>query len=245
MSPTSTRATALRVLRSLRHDPRTVALLLLVPCLLMGLFRWLFDSAPISFQHIGVPLLGIFPLVSMFLVSSITMLRERRSGTLERLMSMPIHKLDLIGGYALAFGMVAVAQAVLVCLVSTLAFGLDLHGNAAGIVGLAVLNALLGMALGLFVSAFANTEFQAVQFFPAVVIPQLVLCGILGPRDLMAMPLRWLSDALPLTYAYDSLTRLAGGAAFEGSVVADVLIVAAFSVGALALGSATLPRRTP
>ncbi|MBV8445280.1 MAG: ABC transporter permease [Candidatus Dormibacteraeota bacterium] len=240
-----TGATARRVLRTLRHDPRTVALLLLVPCVLMGLFRWLFDNAPAAFQHIGVPLLGIFPLVSMFLVSSITMLRERRSGTLERLMSMPIHKLDLIGGYAVAFGAVAVVQAGLVCLVSTLGFGLDLDGNAVGLVGLAVLNALLGMALGLFVSAFANTEFQAVQFFPAVVIPQLVLCGILGPRDLMAGPLQWLSDALPLTYAYDGLTRLASGGGFAGGVAADVLIVAAYSVGALLLGSATLQRRTP
>ncbi|MBV8195777.1 MAG: ABC transporter permease [Candidatus Dormibacteraeota bacterium] len=239
-----TQATTWRVLRQLRHDPRTIALLLLVPCVLMGLFRWLFDDAPDSFQHIGVPLLGIFPLVSMFLVSSITMLRERRSGTLERLMSMPLHKLDLIAGYAVAFGAVAVVQAGLVCLVSTLGLGLDLHDNAPGIVGLAVLNAVLGMALGLFVSAFANTEFQAVQFFPALVIPQLVLCGILGPRDLMAAPLQWLSDAFPLTYAYDSLTRLAGGGAFTSSVVADVLIVGAYSLGALLIGSATLQRRT-
>jgi ABC-2 type transport system permease protein len=244
VSPAITVATAQRVLRSLRRDPRTLAMLLLVPCVLMGLFRWLFDSAPTSFQHVGVPLLGIFPLVSMFLVSSVTMLRERRSGTLERLMSMPIHKLDLIGGYAIAFGCVAVVQAGLVSLVSTLGLGLDLHGNTAAIVGLAVLNAILGMALGLFVSAFATSEFQAVQFFPAVVIPQLVLCGILGARDLMAMPLQWLSDAFPLTYAYDGLTRLASGGTFDHNVSGDVLVVAAFSVGALAVGAATLRRHT-
>jgi len=237
-------ATALRVLQSLRRDPRTVALLLLVPCLLMGLFRWLFDSAPLSFQHIGVPLLGIFPLVSMFLVSSVTMLRERHSGTLERLMSMPIHKADLILGYAVAFGLMAVLQAGLVSLVSTVGLGLDLNGNAAGIVGLAVINALLGMALGLFVSAFASTEFQAVQFFPAVIIPQLLLCGILVPRELMAAPLQWLASVVPLTYAYDGLTRLASAAGVDGVVVTDVLIVMAYCVVALAMGATTIRRQT-
>ena len=243
MSFSMTTATALRVLRSLRRDPRTVALMLLVPSVLMGLFRWLFDRDTASFQHIGVPLLGIFPLVSMFLVSSVTMLRERRSGTLERLMSMPIHKLDLILGYAAAFGLMAVVQAGLVSLVSTLGFGLDLNGNTGGVVGLAVLNATLGVALGLFVSAFAATEFQAVQFFPAVVIPQLVLCGILGPRAGMAAPLQWVSSAFPLTYAYDGLTRLAGHTT-DAVVAADVLIVVAFSLGALAVGAATLRRQT-
>lgn len=239
-----TAATALRVLWSLRRDPRTVALLLLVPCILMGLFRWLYDSQPAAFQHVGVPLLGIFPLISMFLVSSVTMLRERRSGTLERLLSMPIHKGDIILGYAGAFGIMAVVQAALVTLVSTWGFGLDLNGNAGAILGLTVVNAILGMALGLFVSAFAATEFQAVQFFPAVIVPQLVLCGIFVPRDVMAAPLRWLSSVFPVTYAYDGLTRLAGAGRLDGAVATDVLIVAAFCIAALAAGAVTLRRRT-
>lgn len=237
-------ATARRVLRTLRRDPRTVGLLIVVPVVLVGLFRWLYDNTPELFQHIAVPLLGIFPLISMFLVSSVTMLRERRSGTLERLMSLPIHKGDLVGGYALAFAGMAVIQAGVVTGVSTLLYGLDLHGNTAPIAGLAVLNALLGMALGLFVSAFASSEFQAVQFFPAILLPQLILCGILVPRAVMADPLQWISAVFPMTYAYDGLERLAGGAAISGAVAGDMLLVGMYIIGALAAGSFTLRRRT-
>ncbi len=174
-------ATAARVLRQLRHDPRTVALVLVVPVVLVTLIKYVFRGSPV-FDRIGGPLLGVFPLISMFLVTSITMLRERTSGTLERLMTMPLAKLDLLAGYAAAFALVAAAQALLV---STVAFWLlDLHvaGAKWGVILLAIANAVLGTSLGLFVSAFARTEFQAVQFLPAFVFPQLLVCGLLTPR---------------------------------------------------------------
>src|SRR4029450_4454615 len=160
------------------------------------------------FQRIAGPMLGLFPLVSLFLVTSITMLRERVSGTLERLMAMPIAKLDLLLGYGIAFAAVAAVQAVLVSLV---AFGLlDLHPAGPrwrrGV--LAVTNAVLGMALGLLLSAFARTEFQAVQFMPAFVFPQILLCGLIVPRDEMARALEIAGSFLPLTYAYDALQRV-------------------------------------
>ena len=235
-----TLATSVRVLSSLRRDPRTVALVLLVPCVLLGLFRWLFQHSEASFQHIGLPLLGIFPLTSLFLVSSITMLRERLSGTLERLMTMPVHKLDLIGGYALAFAVVAVAQGCLSTTVATQLLGLNLHGHALAVVVLAVLNATLGMTLGLLVSAFAQTEFQAVQFFPALIVPQLVLCGIIVPRQAMADALQWVARVLPISYAYDGLQNIETGAGYGG----DIVIVIAFIVGLIVLAATTLRRQT-
>ena len=207
MNARITAATATRVLLQLRRDPRTIALLLAVPCLLEVLLRYVLDGEASAFQRIGAPLLGIFPFISMFLVTAITMLRERTTGTLERLMSMPVGKLDLLAGYGLAFGAIAAIQAALT---SVVAFGLlDLHvsGSEWTVAGLAIANAVLGMALGLFVSAFAATEFQAVQFMPAVVIPQLLLCGLFVPRDRMASVLQAVSDVLPLTYAYDEIGR--------------------------------------
>ena len=243
MSPQITLATALRVLSQLRRDPRTIAMLVIVPCVLVALLRYVFDGQPETFQRVGVPMVGIFPLVSMFLVTSIAMLRERTSGTLERLMTMPLAKLDLLAGYALAFAVVAVIQAATV---SGVAIGLlDLHvaGSTALVVALAVLNALLGMALGLFLSAFAATEFQAVQFMPAFLLPQLLLCGILAPRDSMSDALRWLSDVLPMTYAYDALSRVAAGDGL-GEVAVDVAVLVAAALASLALGAATLRRRT-
>jgi ABC-2 type transport system permease protein len=238
-------ATAERVLRQLRRDPRTVALLLAVPIVLQTLLKYVFVSSPEVFQRIGAPLLGLFPFVSMFLVTSVTMLRERSGGTLERLMTLPIAKLDLLAGYGAAFALVAAVQAALV---SAVAFGLlGLHvGHAEWTVAaLAVANAELGMALGLLVSAFARTEFQAVQFMPAFVLPQLLLCGLLTPRDQMARALEVISYALPLTYAYDALARVSGSAPLGAAFAVDVVVTVGATAAALVLAAATLRRRTP
>ena len=243
MSTRVTLATAGRVLRQIRRDRRTLALILLVPPLLLTLFRFVFEGQPQTFDRVGPPMVGIFPFVSMFLVTSIAMLRERTSGTLERLMSLPIAKLDLLLGYGLAFAALAVVQASLTSLVAFGPLGLDSAGPVWLIVALAVANAVLGMALGLFLSAFAETEFQAVQFMPAVVLPQLLLCGLLVPTDEMARLLYWVSYLLPMTYAYDALAR-ATADELDARLVVDVLLVAGAIVLSLVLGAATLRRRT-
>ena len=209
MTPRITVAIAGRVLRQLRHDPRTVALLIVVPSLLVVLLRYLFDGRTETFDVVGPGLVGIFPLVSMFLVSSITVLRERTTGTLERLLTMPLAKLDILAGYGLAFGAFATVQAAVVSAVAFGLLGLDVAASPWAVGALAVGNAILGMALGLLVSAFASSEFQAVQFLPAFVLPQLLLCGLFVPREQMAGALDVAAGALPLTYAYDSLHRLA------------------------------------
>ena len=242
MSIRVTLATAERVLRQLRRDHRTLALVFLVPPLLLTLFRYVFDAQEATFDRIGGPLVGLFPFISMFLVSSIAMLRERTSGTLERLMSMPAGKLDLLLGYGLSFALVAAVQASLTSAVAFGLLGLETEGSVALVVAIAIANAVLGMALGLFVSAFAQTEFQAVQFMPAVVIPQLLLAGLLVPREQMATLLEWISAALPLTYAYDALAQVTRGGEVDWL---DLGVVALAIVLALALGAATLRRRTP
>lgn len=244
MTAHGTLATALRVLTQLRRDPRTVALLLGVPTLLVWLLAEVFAANPGVFQRIGGPLLGLFPFITMFIVTSITMLRERVSGTLERLMTLPLRKLDLLAGYALAFALVAAAQATLVSLVAFGLLDLETARSPAAVVALAIGNALLGMALGLFVSAFARTEFQAVQFMPAFVFPQILLCGLLVPRDAMAGWLEAISAALPMTYAYDALQRVTSGAELGGVFLVDVAVVTVSIVLALTLGAATLRRRT-
>jgi ABC-2 type transport system permease protein len=172
-------ATAARVLRQIRRDRRTLALILVVPPALLTLFKYVFESQPQTFERVAPSMVGIFPFISMFLVTSIAMLRERTTGTLERLMSLPLGKLDLLVGYAIAFGTLAVVQATITALVAFGPLGLDSAGPVWLIVALAVANAVLGMALGLCLSAFAETEFQAVQFMPAFVLPQLLLCGLL------------------------------------------------------------------
>jgi ABC-2 type transport system permease protein len=237
-------ATAARVLRQLAHDPRTIALLLLVPCLMLFLLRYVFDGSPRTFDTIGASLLGIFPLITMFLVTSIATLRERSSGTLERLLAMPLGKGDLITGYALAFGALAIVQSALATGLAVRFLGLDVTGSPWLLLLVALLDALLGTALGLFVSAFAASEFQAVQFMPAVIFPQLLLCGLFTPRDRMHPALEAVSDALPMSYAVDAMNEVLRHPDTTPAFVRDTLVVAACALLVLTLGAATLKRRT-
>lgn len=238
-------ATATRVLTQLRRDPRTIALLLVVPAALVTLIKFVFEHDQGAFDRIGGPLVGLFPFITMFLVTSITMLRERTTGTLERLMTMPLAKLDILLGYGLAFGLVGTAQALITSVVAFGPLDLQVAGSTALVIVLAVGNALLGMSLGLFVSAFAKTEFQAVQFMPAFVFPQLLLCGLFVPRDQMAGALEAASYALPLTYAYDALDRVTRDGSLGDRGTVDVLVTCGVILLALVLGAATLRRRTP
>ncbi|MEO6880105.1 MAG: ABC transporter permease [Mycobacteriaceae bacterium] len=242
MSPRVLLATTRRVLTQLRHDPRTVALMVVVPALLMVLLRFVFDSAAF-FDRIAPALLGFFPFLLMFLVTSITMLRERTSGTLERLLTTPMAKLDLLGGYALAFAAVAAVQVAVAVLVSV-GLGLSIAGSVGWLLLVALLNALLGVALGLLASAFARTEFQALQLMPVVVLPQLLLCGLFVPRAEMATVLHWASAAMPLSYAVDALQAVSTSASLDAAYWWDTVVVAGCVVVGLVAAAATLRRRT-
>ncbi len=245
MSPRTTLAVAARVLTQLRRDHRTLAMLLLVPCLLISLLWWMFEgSAPVVFDRLGPGLLALFPFIVMFLVTSVTTLRERSSGTLERLLAMPMGKLDFLGGYALAFGLVAAVQSALAVTISVWLLDLDVVGPVWLLAVVAVADAVLGTALGLFVSAFAATEFQAVQFMPVVVIPQILLCGLFVPRERLPDLLEVISNVLPLSYAVDAMQGLTRTAE-TGEVWADLGVVVAFALAGLAVGALTLRRRTP
>jgi ABC-2 type transport system permease protein len=240
MNAAVTLATSRRVLLQLRHDPRTVGLMIIVPALLMVLLRYVYDSATF-FSGIAPALLGFFPFLMMFLVTSITTLRERTSGTLERLMTSPMSKLDLLVGYALAFALVGLVQVAVAVLVS-LWLGMELAGSVWWLLLVAALDALLGVALGLLASAFARTEFQAVQFMPIVVLPQFLLCGLFHPRGEMATVLRWASNAMPLSYAVSALRRVADAPTVGATFVRDVLVVAGCALLALTVAAATLRR---
>ncbi len=237
-------ATTRRVLTQLRRDPRTIALLLLVPLVLLWLLELVFEGQPGTFDRIGPALLALFPFVVMFLVTSVATLRERTSGTLERLLSMPLGKLDLLFGYGLAFGLVAVVQATLASALMIGLLDLDVAGPTWLLVIVAVIDAVLGCALGLFVSAFARTEFQAVQFMPAVVLPQFLLCGLLVPREEMGTVLQAISAVLPLSYAVDAMQLLTVESEVSARLVLDITVIVVAIALALGLGGATLSRRT-
>jgi ABC-2 type transport system permease protein len=190
-------------------------------------------------------MLGVFPLIIMFLLTSIAMLRERTGGTLERMFTTPVGKLDLLFGYGLAFGLAAAVQAAVATAVAYWLLGLQTAGPMGLVVLIAVANAVLGVALGLLCSAFARTEFQAVQFMPVVVIPQILLCGLFVPRDQMAGALEAVSNAMPMSYAVEALLEVGANPEPTGLMWRDLGIVTAIVLVALALGATTLRRRTP
>jgi ABC transporter DrrB family efflux protein len=243
MNPTRTLATTGRVLTQIRHDPRTVVLLLVVPSLLIGLVAWIFTDTPV-FQTIGPAILALFPFIVMFLVTSITTLRERRTGTLERLLSMPMGRGDFILGYTIAFGLLAIVQALLASGYALWVCGLDVKGDPWLLVAVAVVDAVLGSTLGLFASAFARTEFQVVQFMPLLVFPQILLGGIFLPRDQLPAGLKEISDWLPLSHAVDALNAVATDSHDAAYVGGQLLIIGAFALAAVILGALTLQRRT-
>lgn len=236
--------TAWRVLLQLFHDHRTIGLLWLVPTLLLVLLKYMYDNQPKVFDSVGPQLFAIFPFVTMFLVTSVATLRERTRGTLERLLTTPMTKLSFILGYALAFGVMALVQIGIVSAVAFGWLGLNMAGPEWLVASVALLIAILGVALGLFVSAFARTEFQAVQFMPAFIFPQLLLCGLLVARDAMADWLQWLSDIFPLTYAVEAVKELTLHTDMSDTLRHDLVILGCWVIGALILASLTLRRRT-
>ncbi|GAA2200682.1 ABC transporter permease [Sinomonas flava] len=250
MNPRMLGATAARVLTQLRHDHRSIAMILVVPSVLLAVVYWLFENetlppgAPRTFDRVGLIMLAIFPFVIMFLITSITMLRERTTGTLERLMTTPIHQADLLFGYGIAFSVMAALQSAIATGVAYWVFNLDIRGNGGYVVLVAVVNAVLGVALGLFCSAFARTEFQAVQFMPVVVIPQILLCGLFVARDHMNDVFHALSDWMPLSYSVDALQEIAKNADATDAMWRDFGIMGAIVLGLLGLASFTLPRKS-
>ena len=233
-----------RILRQLSHDRRTIALLVGVPLLLLTLLYFMFDDQEPLFDRIALVMLGVFPFITMFLVTSIAMLRERTSGTLERLLTTPLGKIDLLFGYGIAFGVAAAIQAAIASAVAYWLFGLDTRGSAGLVILIAVVNAVLGVALGLLCSAFAQTEFQAVQFLPVVAFPQIMLCGLFVARDQMVGWLEAISDVLPLSYAVEALQEVGANTDPTGTMWRDVAVVAGCVLVALILAAATLRRRT-
>jgi ABC-2 type transport system permease protein len=243
MSPGRTFSTAFRVLRQLSHDPRTVALLFIVPPILLTIMKFVFQGEPKVFNSVAPMLLGIFPMVMMFLITSIVTLRERTTGTLDRLMTTPMTKVDFIFGYAIAFSFLGFCQALISGGVMLGLLNVTVLGGTIPTLIAVVFAAFLGTSLGLFLSAFATTEFQAIQFMPAFIFPQILTCGLFVARDHMARLLQWFADIMPLSYSVSAMKQVTLHASWTGELTKDLIVVALFGIAALILGSVTIRRQ--
>jgi ABC-2 type transport system permease protein len=236
-------ATMVRVLRQLSHDHRTLALIILVPSILLIVMNYVFEQNSQVFDGIAPLILGIIPFTLMFIVTSVAVLRERTSGTLERLLISPASRLDILFGYAGAFALLAFLQAALASFITLGVFSVPISGSTVSLLVVAVLAGILGMSLGLLFSAFAKNEFQAVQFMPAFVLPQFLTCGLFIPRDDMASLLRYFSDLMPITYVVEAMKQIQTSATWTGKLSFDVCVISGFILVALVLGALSLKAR--
>jgi ABC-2 type transport system permease protein len=196
-------------------------------------------------DYFGAAFIGLILFFLVFVVTIVSFLRERSQGTLERLMASPLRRGEIVVGYMIGFTILALVQAVEVLLFSLYVLKVHNQGNVLLIFGFEVLMALSAVNLGIFLSMFARTEFQAVQFIPLVIVPQVLLSGILFPVSTEPMPLQYVSNVLPLTYAVNGLrdVMLKGADLTWPALQLDVGVVAGFCVLVIFAGIATLRRR--
>jgi ABC-2 type transport system permease protein len=197
-----------------------------------------------SLDLLGGPFIGLLVFFLVYVVTSVSFLRERTLGTLERLMASPLRRTEIVVGYLIGFTLVALVQAAEVLGFGLLVLNLYNAGSVWLIFGLEVLLAIGAVSLGIFLSTFARNEFQAVQFIPLVVVPQVLLSGLLVPVESEPEWLQAVSNVLPLTYAVDALREvmLKGADLASSVVVRDVAVLGGFCILAVVAAAATLRR---
>jgi ABC-2 type transport system permease protein len=203
--------------------------------------------------------LGFFGYFFVFLLTGISFLRERIGGTLERLLSTPVTRGEIVLGYSLGFGTFATIQVVALTLfilnsvdvpaigplpAFSIGLGVDSAGSAALAFAIALILSLGAVNLGIFLSTFARTELQVIQFIPLVIVPQALLSGILWPTERLPDVLRAISNVMPLTYAVDGLREvmLKGADLSSSAVQLDLLVLGGIALFFVILASTTIKR---
>jgi ABC-2 type transport system permease protein len=203
--------------------------------------------------------LGYFGYFFVFLLTGISFLRERIGGTLERLLATPVTRGEIVLGYSLGFGLFATLQVIVLTLfilnaiavpsigpipAFTIGLGVSSAGSPVLAFVIAVLLALGAVNLGIFLSTFARTELQVIQFIPLVIVPQGLLGGIFWPIDRLPDVLQAVAHVLPMTYAVDGLREvmLKGADLSSRAVQLDLLVLAGIAIFFVALATATIKR---
>ena len=242
MSPGRTLAIAERIIRQIVKDRRSAALIIVAPLIVMSLVGFsLIDQKPVL-NRVAPGLLGTFVMFFTFLLTGVSFLRERAQGTLERLMTTTVARGDILVGYLLGFLLFATIQAAVILTFTIVALQIEYQGNIIEIVAVLLLVVVVAVNLGIFVSTFANNEFQVVQFIPIVLLPQIFLSGVIIPTDQMPSVMEAISVVLPLTYAVEGLREIMVMDQSLADVWVDLVVLAGFGLGLLIAALATLRR---
>lgn len=250
MSARRIRAVARRVIAQFRRDHRSIALLLVAPVVVLSLVGAIWGQRTVAasgrtiLDDLAPALIAFFAFFFSFLLAAVAFLRERTSGTLERLFATPLRRGELVAGYLAGFGIFALLQVLVIVAFTVGVLGVRYRGSPLAIVVIEAVLVIGAVSLGLAVSAFARNELQAVQFVPLVILPQVFLSGLLVPVDQLPDLLRPIAAVLPLTYATEGLraVMLDGLGLADGTVLRDLAALVGFALAAALAAMATIRR---
>ena len=242
MSPRRTLAIARRIIAQVRRDRRSLALIVVAPVVVMALVGFSFVDQRDILDRVAPALIAVFALFFTFILTGVSFLRERSYGTLERLLTTPVGRWDILVGYLLGFLAFAAAQSLIILLFTILVLQVEYQGTLWQIFVLLMVLTVVAVNLGIFISTFARNEFQVVQFIPLVLAPQIFLSGIILPVEQLPAYLEAIARVLPLTYAVEGLQEIMLRGQTLGDVLPEIAVLAGFAVVLLTLAAATVRR---
>ncbi len=214
----------------------------LIPPIVVGEERVYGEDAEfIDFFAPGV--MGLAAMMVTFMLSIISFVHERSTGTLDRLLATPVTEGEIVGGYALALGVVALAQSVVILVTAVLLFDVNVEGSILLVLATILLLGIGSQGLGFLLSSIAKNEFQAVQFMPIILFPSILLAGVFWPIEAVPELLRPVSHFIPLTYAVEGCRSVMIRGWDIGGVWPQLLVLAGFAVATLVLSAYSLKRR--
>ena len=242
MSVDRTLAIALRILRQISRDRRSLALIIVAPIVVMALVGFSFGDQQGVLDRIAPGLIAVFVLFFTFVLTGVSFLRERAQGTLERLLTTPVGHADILVGYTTGFFVLAMVQSVIVVTFTLLVLQVNYQGSLWQIWTVLVPLVVVGVSLGIFISTFARNEFQVVQFIPLLLAPQIFLSGVIAEVDKMPAVLEVLAYLLPLTYAVDGLQDIMLRGDSLGSLGLELGVLALYVVALLTAAAVAVRR---
>jgi ABC-2 type transport system permease protein len=187
-----------------------------------------------QFDYFGPVLLGFFAFFFVFIISGISFLRERTSGTLEKLLASPLRKWEIVIGYVIGFGIFTMLQATLIAWYAIYVLGMLMEGSFIYVLLITLMLSMTALTLGTLLSAFANNEFQMIQFIPIIIVPQFFFSGLIN-LDTISEWLSWLGPITPLYYAAEALRDIMVRGYGWDAIYDNLLIMAGFSAGFILL----------
>jgi len=233
-------AIATRIVREIRRDRRSLALIIGAPIIVMSLIGFSFQDQKSVLNEVAPALIATMAMFFVFVLTGISFLRERSQGTLERLLSTAVTRSDLLIGYLAGFLLFALAQSIIILMYTLFVVDVDYAGKIWDIIIILLIVTITSVSMGIFVSTFAKNEFQVVQFIPLLIAPQIFLSGVILPTSQLPGYFQGISGVLPLTYANRALRDIMLRGASLSDVSTEIGVLVLFAIGMLTAAALTV-----